>query len=64
MVKRNFFHGVLDEENSNMHVPWLERDHMSLSLKSRDLRTGRAPIGCHIMLFISTVIVIQEKFID
>ena len=44
------FHGILKEENSNMHVPWLERGHMLLKLRSRDLRTGRAPKDLKILL--------------
>ena len=31
------------EENSDIHVPLLERGHILLELRSRDLRIGRAP---------------------
>ena len=44
-------HGILDEENSNMHVPLLERGPtIALSLRSKYLRTGRAPKDLKISL--------------
>ena len=38
------------EENLDIHVPLLERGHMLLKLRSKDLRTGRAPKDLKISL--------------
>ena len=42
-VRSKLFIGILDEENSDMLIPFLERGIMLLSLRSRYLRTGRVP---------------------
>ena len=40
-VRSTLFIGILNEENLDMLIPFLERGIMLLSLRSRYLRTGR-----------------------
>ena len=59
------------EENLDIHVPLLERGHMLLKLRSKDLRTGRAPKDLKISLskllppkFNSVSLLIFDKQLD